>query len=130
VAVAELEGRPVVVSSGSGCTVRAWDLAASSPVGEPFTGHADTVFAVAVVELDGCPVVVSGSGDGIVRVWDLTARRAVQSHLRPVHLHRPAPFLLQSPCSARIVLISSPAVWTMSATHGSYLVAENCPQRP
>ena len=70
-AVAELDGRPVVVSGGEDRTVRVWDLATGAPVGDPFTGHTGAVNAVAVAELDGRPVVVSGSDDRTVRVWDL-----------------------------------------------------------
>jgi WD40 repeat protein len=51
--------------------VRVWDLGTGDPVGGPFTGHTDAVFAVAVGELDGRPVVVSGSRDSTVRVSDL-----------------------------------------------------------
>jgi WD40 repeat protein len=75
VAVAQLEGRPVVVSGGRDGTVRVWDLARGSPVGQPLTGHQRSLFggvtAVAVAELEGRPVVVSGGLDGVVRVWDL-----------------------------------------------------------
>ena len=71
VAVGELDGRPVVVTGGGDQTVRVWDLATGSPVGEPLTGHTGWVGAVAVGELDGRPVVVTGGGDQTVRVWDL-----------------------------------------------------------
>ncbi|MGH3885207.1 MAG: hypothetical protein ACRDSZ_01345, partial [Pseudonocardiaceae bacterium] len=71
VAVAELDGRPVVVSGSDDHTVRVWELPTGAPVGKPFTGHTDWVRAVAVAELDGRPVVVSGSDDHTVRVWEL-----------------------------------------------------------
>ena len=71
VAVAELDGRPVVVSGADDRTVRVWDLATGAPVGDPFTGHTNGVNAVAVAELDGRPVVVSAADDRTVRVWDL-----------------------------------------------------------
>jgi WD40 repeat protein len=49
-----------------------WRLADGTPVGEPLTGHANTVNAVAVGTLpDGTPVIVSGDEDGTVRVWRL-----------------------------------------------------------
>jgi WD40 repeat protein len=78
VAVAELEGRPVVVSGGMDGTVRvwdlAWDLARGAPVGEPLTGHQGGVNAVAVGQLEGRPVVISGGHDLTVRVWEKTGR--------------------------------------------------------
>ncbi|WP_433366398.1 WD40 repeat domain-containing serine/threonine protein kinase [Streptosporangium sp. CA-115845] len=73
-AVAESQGRPVVVSGGGGDesnTVRVWDLATRKQIGGPFTGY-----AVAVTELAGRPVVVSGDHDGM-RVWDLTTREQI-----------------------------------------------------
>ena len=90
VAVGELEGRPVVVSGGDDGTVRVWDLATGTPVGDPFTGHTGAVNAVAVGELEGRPVVVSGGDDGTVRVWDLApGRRSVaRSPATPARLMR------------------------------------------
>ena len=41
VAVAELDGRPVVISGSGDGTVRVWDLATGAPVGDPFTGHTE-----------------------------------------------------------------------------------------
>ena len=70
VAVGQLDGRPVVVSGSHDRTVRVWDAATGTPLGDPFTGHTDYVTAVAVGQLDGRPVVVSGSHDRTVRVWD------------------------------------------------------------
>jgi WD40 repeat protein len=71
VAVSELDGRPVIVSGGRDGTVRVWELADGSPLGDPLTGHDGVVHAVAVGELDGRPVIVSGGEDGTVRVWEL-----------------------------------------------------------
>jgi WD40 repeat protein len=70
-AVAQLDGRPVVVSGSGDATVRVWDLATRAPIGQPLTGPATSVLAVATAELDGRPVVVSGCWDATVRVWDL-----------------------------------------------------------
>ena len=71
VTAAELDGRRVVVSGADDATVRVWDLATGTPIGDPFTGHRGRVRAVAAAELDGRPVVISGSDDATVRVWDL-----------------------------------------------------------
>ncbi|MEU0479957.1 serine/threonine-protein kinase [Streptosporangium sp. NPDC006013] len=87
-AVAELAGRPVVVSGSSGGdggrTARVWDLATREQIGSPFTGYTDADLSVtlAVTELAGRPVVVSGvSGgdDSTVRVWDLATREQIGS---------------------------------------------------
>jgi eukaryotic-like serine/threonine-protein kinase len=76
-AVAELAGRPVVVSGSRDRTVRKWDLATGEPVGAPLTDHTDSVTALAVAELAGRPVVVSGSRDRTVRKWDLATGEPV-----------------------------------------------------
>ena len=76
-AVGELDGRAVVVSSSGDRTVRVWDLATGSTVAGLFTGHSKAVKAVAVGELDGRPVVVSGGDDRTVQVWDLATRSTV-----------------------------------------------------
>jgi WD40 repeat protein len=81
VAVAELAGRPVVVSGSGDRSVRVWDLATGAPVGAPFTGHDGPVWAVAVAEVEGRPVVVSGSDDRSVRVWDLATGAPVGAPL-------------------------------------------------
>src|SRR4029077_6157701 len=71
VAEAELGGGVVVISGSGDRTVRVWDLATGTPLGDPFTGHGGPVRSVAAAELAGVPVVISGGGDRTVRVWDL-----------------------------------------------------------
>ncbi len=77
VLVVELDGRPVVITGSSDCTVRVWDLATGTAIGEPFTGHGGPVNAVAAAELDGRAVIISGSDDQTVRVWDLVIGAAI-----------------------------------------------------
>ncbi|MGW1107542.1 WD40 repeat domain-containing protein [Streptomyces sp. NPDC002540] len=94
VATAAVGGRTLalVTLTGSnslrGKLVQVWDVATGRPVGEPLTGHTDTVRAVATAMVDGRPVAVTGSDDETVRMWDLTTGRpVVRSHLatgRPV----------------------------------------------
>jgi WD40 repeat protein len=73
VAVGELDGRPIAVSGSRDRTLRLWDLASGTPIGQPLTGHTDGVLVVAVAEWDGRPIVVSGGCDQMLRLWDLAA---------------------------------------------------------
>ena len=77
VAAAELDGRPVIISGGEDRSVRIWDLATGTPIGDPLMGHTDWVQVVAAAQLDGRPVVISGSADQTVRVWDLATGELV-----------------------------------------------------
>jgi WD40 repeat protein len=82
VAVAELDGRPVAVTSSGhnnpgpddeDTTLLVWDLLDWRRLGRPLAGHTQGTQAVAVTEVDGRPVAVTGGGwDGTVRLWDLT----------------------------------------------------------
>ncbi|MEV4096664.1 WD40 repeat domain-containing protein [Streptosporangium saharense] len=84
-AVGSLEGRPVVVSAGSGSddtTLRVWDLATGDPIGEPIAAHPEGVVEMALGEVDGRPVAVTGGYDNAVRIWDLATRRLVGEPIR------------------------------------------------
>jgi WD40 repeat protein len=74
VATAQLDGRPVIISSGNDHTIRVWDLASGAPIGQPLTGHASEVYDVAAAELDGRLVIISGGYDSTIRTWDLATR--------------------------------------------------------
>ena len=80
------DGTPVIISGGGDGTVRVWDLADGTPVGEPLHGHGGAVAAVAVGALpeDGIPVIISGGRDGTVRVWRLADGTPVGE---PLHGH-------------------------------------------
>jgi WD40 repeat protein len=71
VALGALKGRQVIISGDDDGIVRVWDLADSSPVGTPLTGHRGPVYTVATGTFEGRPVVVSGGRDGTVRIWDV-----------------------------------------------------------
>jgi WD40 repeat protein len=73
VAVADLGGRPIVVSGSNDNTLRVWDRDSGGLLFEPFVGHDGNVTAVAVGEVHGRPIAVSAGEDGTVRVWDLDA---------------------------------------------------------
>jgi WD40 repeat protein len=79
--VAELDGRPVVVSGGDDREVHTWDLATGETVGEPFTGHTDAVTAVAVQVRSGRTRVVSAGRDSRLRVTDHTSKVDLRSDL-------------------------------------------------
>ncbi|WP_433323446.1 hypothetical protein [Spirillospora sp. CA-294931] len=82
IAVTELDGRPIAVTSSGhndpgpdddDTTLLVWDLLDWRPVGRPLAGHTEGTQAVAVTKVDGRPVAVTGGGwDGTVRLWDLT----------------------------------------------------------
>jgi serine/threonine protein kinase len=80
-AVAQLNGRPVVVSGAYEGTVLLSDLATGTLVGTPLKGHRGPVWSVAVTELDGRPVAISGGLDGTVRLWDLATGNPVREPL-------------------------------------------------
>ncbi|MFD6966838.1 WD40 repeat domain-containing protein [Streptomyces sp. NPDC059949] len=73
VASTVLDGREVAVVGTEDATVRMLDLATGLPVGEPLTGHENSVLDVAPTALDGRAVAVTTSRDGTARVWDLGA---------------------------------------------------------
>ncbi|KIM31285.1 hypothetical protein M408DRAFT_256921, partial [Serendipita vermifera MAFF 305830] len=59
-----------VVSGSFDRTVRIWDVATGTPVGEPLKGHAGAITSVACSP-DGRSIV-SGSWDNTIRIWDAT----------------------------------------------------------
>lgn len=89
VAVTELDGRTVAVSTSADNTVRLWDLAGGERIGDPMKGHTKTVNAVAVAVADGRTIAVTGGRDTTVRLWDLAERAQIgeplTGHTAPVN---------------------------------------------
>ena len=73
------DGRTIVSGSGDR-TIRLWDVASRSPIGEPLYGHEDMVMSVAVSQ-EG-RMVVSGSDDKTIRLWDAESGSAFGEPLR------------------------------------------------
>src|SRR5260370_12179409 len=70
-AVAERQGRTVIVSGGCDESIRIWDLKHGQQLGKPITAHFAWVTALAITERQGRSVIVSGSRDKSIRIWDL-----------------------------------------------------------
>ncbi|MGB5757697.1 MAG: WD40 repeat domain-containing protein [Acidimicrobiales bacterium] len=75
VAIGQVDGRDVIVSSGNDRTIRVWDPRGEQPP-TVLRGHTDWIWAVAVGRLSGRDVVVSAGDDRTVRIWDPTGDRA------------------------------------------------------
>jgi hypothetical protein len=80
-AVAEQQGRTMIVSGGKDGSIRIWDLDEGRAAGAPLTGHTRGVTALAVAERQGRTVIVSGGKDGSIRIWDMERGRAVGASL-------------------------------------------------
>ncbi|MFD0345595.1 WD40 repeat domain-containing protein [Kitasatospora aburaviensis] len=88
VALADLDGRPVVATADWQGTVRLWE---PSPGGRrqddgvELRGHTAGVWTLAVTTLSGRPTLASGCDDGTVRRWDLATRQQIGQMLRFPH---------------------------------------------
>jgi WD40 repeat protein len=68
------EGSLLLASGGEDGTVRLWDPATGTQVGEPLAAHSGKVLSVAFgAQPDGRLLLASGGADGIVRLWDPAA---------------------------------------------------------
>ncbi|RKT83552.1 WD domain-containing protein, G-beta repeat-containing protein [Saccharopolyspora antimicrobica] len=80
VALARLDGRPVVVAGTDSGKVYVFDLSGNEgddPVHGPLTGHEDGINALDVAEVGDRAVAVTGGEDGTVRIWDLGSGRQI-----------------------------------------------------
>lgn len=75
-AVAVLDGRPVIATSGWGNAIVIRDLDTGRQLGAPLTGHEATPVRLGVTDLKGRPVLVSAAQDDTIRVWDVAVRAA------------------------------------------------------
>lgn len=75
-AVAVLDGRPVVATSGRGNTIVIRDLDTGRQLGAPLAGHDATPRRLGAADLKGRPVLVSAAQDSTIRVWDVAVRAA------------------------------------------------------
>ncbi|MCX4808482.1 hypothetical protein OG594_44040 [Streptomyces sp. NBC_01214] len=76
-----LDGREVAVVRTSDATVRMLDMATGLPVGEPLTGHEDSVRGLTTTALNGRPAAVTAGDDGTARLWDLATCEQIGDHL-------------------------------------------------
>ena len=68
-----------IVSGGSDCTVRVWDIKTELQIGTPLIGHTGWVKSVAFSP-DGTKIV-SGSWDETIRIWDVETGRQLGNSL-------------------------------------------------
>jgi WD40 repeat protein len=85
VAVAHLDGRPVVVTGGGrfdlagpdlesmGGGVRVWDIRTGRKIGKTLTGHGLGVTSLTTVATESGLLTVSSSEEGELRAWNLTS---------------------------------------------------------
>ncbi|MET9770336.1 caspase family protein [Streptomyces sp. NPDC006415] len=72
-AYSTVNGVPVAVTGGRDGTVRTWDLASGTPLGQPLNCYYDALLALACTTVNRIPVAVTGHGDCTVRMWDLAS---------------------------------------------------------
>jgi WD40 repeat protein len=71
--------RPDVSAFRAGGTVRLWDVATRTAIGQPLQGHMSNVNAVAFSR-DG-KILASGSSDRTIRLWDVASRHPLGTPL-------------------------------------------------
>ena len=88
---------PRLASAGADGTVRIWDIATCTQLGNPLAGHTDQVRSVALATAaDGLTLLASGSHDTTVRLWNPVTGASI--HTIPVGV--PVHALSQQPTDA------------------------------
>jgi hypothetical protein len=85
-AVAELEGHPVLASGSADGTLCLWDLTTKGPIGEPVEAHEGAVLALVVTRDPDAPMLASGGDDGKLRTCYVETLRPTHSG-EPVQAH-------------------------------------------
>jgi WD40 repeat protein len=81
VAIAELDGQPVLASGSHDRTIRLWNARTGQEICGLLEGHTEIVNAIALHTVEGRPVVVSGSDDRTIRLWDARDGEAIGAPL-------------------------------------------------
>jgi WD40 repeat protein len=71
-----------IVSGSADKTLRLWDAATGTPIGQPLRGHTDTVNTVAFSS-NGTRIV-SASDDKTLRLWDAATGKSMARHYRDI----------------------------------------------
>ena len=78
----QIDSRHIIVSGGDDRTVRMWDLAKRTAIGEPFKQHEDWVLAVGIGSMQGRPVILSAGKDRVLRIWSSSGKLADENRYR------------------------------------------------
>jgi WD40 repeat protein len=129
------DGRMLLATGSADRTVRLWDPATGTPVGDPLTGHTDWVRSVAAVPMpDGRMLLATGSDDSTVRLWRIRVRETSRqapalspvpstwiSKVRRAAARPPGPPLvavLEGDTEHVATLSANPLGWVMLAADG------------
>ena len=100
------DGGTRIASGFNDNTVRIWDAATGTPIGEPLLGHPGIVRSVAFSP--NSALLVSGSEDRTIRVWDTVSGMQIGDGeplighaLEVIQLHSP-PHILSGSCDLTI----------------------------
>src|SRR6266545_2239640 len=97
------DGTLALVSGGEDGTVRVWNPATGTTIGEPLMTNAAGVASVAAVPLpDGRTLLATGGWGGTVRLWDFTTRSR-----RPLEGHEGKVCMAAVPLPDRRVLLAT-----------------------